>query len=115
MRESPSTLRTLDLPSGSLVPFTSVPGERVRVLYGRIWMTVEGDTGDTFLASGEEVSLASRGLAVIEALGPARVEVLETVRGPSRIARAVSALVRRARASLRRWTPRSPRPVGGAA
>lgn len=115
MRESPSTLRTLDLPGGSLVPFTSAPGERVRVLYGRVWMTAEGDMRDTFLASGEEVSLASRGLAVIEALGPARVELFETVRGPSRIARAAAALVRRARASFRHWAPRSPRPARGVA
>ena len=115
MRESPSTLRTLDLPGGSLVSFASTPGERVRVLYGRVWMTVEGDASDAFLASGEEVSLASRGVAVIEALGPARVEVFETVRWSSRSARAVDSLFRRARASLRRWTPRSPRPVRGAA
>ncbi len=115
MRESPSTLRTLDLPGGSLLPFTSIPGERVRILYGRVWLTAEGDTRDAFLASGEEVSLASRGLAVIEALGPARVELIETVRGPSRIASAVAALFHRVRASLRRWTLRSPRPARGAA
>lgn len=115
MRESLATLRTLDLPSGSLLPFTAIPGERVRVLYGRVWLTAEGDAGDAFLASGEEVSLASRGLAVIEALGPARIELIETVRGPSRIAQAATALVRRIRALLRRWTPRSPRPLRGAA
>ena len=115
MRESPVTLRTLDLPSGSLLPFTSMPGERVRVLYGRVWLTAEGDTQDAFLTSGEEVSLASRGLAVIEALGPARIELIETVRGPSRVAHAVAALVRRVRASLRRWAPRSSRPLRGAA
>jgi len=115
MREPVSTLRTLDLPGGSLLPFTSIPGGRVRVLYGRVWLTAEGDTQDAFLASGEEVSLASRGLAVIEALGPVRIELIETVRGPSRIALAAAALVRRVRASLRRWTPRSPRPLRGAA
>ena len=115
MRESPAILRTLDLPSGSLLPFTSSPGERVRVLYGRVWLTAEGDAQDAFLASGEEVSLASRGLAVIEALGPVRIELIETARGPSRIAHATSALVRRVRAAPRRWTPRSPRPLRSAA
>jgi hypothetical protein len=115
MRESPSTFRTLDLPGGSLVPFTSAPGERVRVLYGRVWLTAEGDTRDAFLASGEEVSLASRGLAVIEALGPARVELIEPVRGPSWLALAAAALVRRVRASMRRRMPRSPRPMRGTA
>jgi hypothetical protein len=111
---SPSTLRTLDLPSGGLLPFRSTPGERVRVLYGRVWLTAEGDTRDSFLASGEEVSVGGRGLAVIEALGPARIELIQTVRGPSPIAHAAAALVRRIRAALRRLAPRSPRPLRGA-
>jgi hypothetical protein len=68
-----------------------------------------------FLASGDEVSLASRGLAVMEALGPARVELVEAARGPSLAARAAIALARQARAWLRRWTPRLPRPFRGAA
>ncbi len=87
MKESASVFRTLDLPGGSLVPFTSVPGERVRILYGRVWLTEEGNARDAFLASGEEVSLGSRGLAVIEALGPARIQLIEDVRGPSVAAR----------------------------
>jgi Protein of unknown function (DUF2917) len=115
MRKSPTTLRTLDLPGGSLLPFTSTPGERVRVLYGRVWLTAEGNLQDAFLASGEEAVLASRGLAVIEALGPARIELIENARGPSRVAHAAAALVRRVRAALRRWAPRSPRPLRGAA
>ena len=90
MREPVSTLRTLDLPGGSLVPFASIPGERVRVLYGRVWLTEEGDARDAFLASGEEVSLAGRGVAVIEALGPARIELIEEVRGPSLLAHAAA-------------------------
>jgi Protein of unknown function (DUF2917) len=113
MREPVSTLRTLDLPSGSLVPFASIPGERVRVLYGRVWLTEEGDARDAFLGSGEEVSLAGRGVAVIEALGPARIELIEEVRGPSLLARA-AALAGRAMTLLRRWTLQSPRPVRGA-
>lgn len=113
MREPPSTLRTLDLPSGSLVPFASMPGERVRVLYGRVWLTEEGDARDAFLGSGEEASLAGRGVAVIEALGPARIELVEAVRGPSRLARAAT-LAGRVVTALRRWTLQSPRPARGA-
>lgn len=75
MKSESTVSRTLDLPSGALMPFQSVPGERVRILYGRIWLTEEGNLRDAFLASGEEVSLATRGRAVIEALGPARVQV----------------------------------------
>jgi hypothetical protein len=114
MREPVSTLRTLDLPSGSLLPFTSIPGVRVRILFGRVWLTAEGDARDAFLESGDELGLASRGLAVMEALGPARVELIEAVRGPSLAVRAAAALARQARAWLRRWTLRSPGPLGGA-
>lgn len=114
MRETVSTLRTLDLPGGGLVPFASIPGGRVRILYGRVWLTEEGDTRDAFLASGEEVGLAGRGLAVIEALGPARIELIEEVRGPSLLARAAAALTGRARALLRRSALRSRHPVRGA-
>lgn len=113
MREPVSTFRTIDLPGGSLVPFTSIPGERVRILYGRIWLTEEGSVNDAFLASGEEVQLASRGLAVIEALGPARVQLLEDVKGPSRVARAAGALARRAASAWRRWAWRAPRSARG--
>ena len=113
MREPVSTLRTLDLPGGGLVPFASIPGGRVRVLYGRVWLTEEGDARDAFLGSGEEVSLAGRGVAVIEALGPARIELIEEVRGSSLLAHA-AALAGRAVTALRRWTLHSPRPVRGA-
>jgi hypothetical protein len=115
MKQSASVFRTLDLPGGSLVPFASVPGERVRILYGRVWLTEEGSARDAFLASGEEVSLGSRGLAVIEALGPARIQLIEDVRGPSVVAQTAAALYRRAAGALRRWSARSPRTAGGAA
>lgn len=114
MTESASVFRTLDLPGGSLVPFTSVPGERVRILYGRVWLTEEGSARDAFLASGEEVSLGSRGLAVIEALGPARIQLVEDVRGPSVVTRAAAALYRRVAGALRRWSARSLRAARGA-
>jgi hypothetical protein len=102
MNRTASMFRTLDLPGGSLVPFTAVPGERVRILYGRVWLTEEGNPNDAFLASGEEVSLGSRGLAVIEALGPARVQLYEDARGPSAVVRAAARALRRAAATLRR-------------
>lgn len=36
MRQDPAVFKTLDLPGGTLLPFASVPGERVRVVCGRI-------------------------------------------------------------------------------
>lgn len=102
MSESCSFVRTFDLPGGGLVPFTSSPGERVRILHGRVWLTEEGIRRDAFLASGEEVSLDSRGLAVVEALGPARIQLLEEVQWPTRLFLAVAALARRVLAQARR-------------
>jgi hypothetical protein len=114
MTPSFSTVRILDLPGGSLVPFTSSPGERVRIVHGRIWLTEEGIARDAFLASGDEVSLDSRGLAVVEALGPARIQLIDPARVPSRLQRAAADLMRRAGAWLRQWGSRSPRPARGA-
>ena len=74
MRHEPTVFKTLDLPGGTLLPFASIPGERVRILCGRVWLTEEGSPRDAFLRSGEEISLDTRGLAVIEALSPARIQ-----------------------------------------
>jgi hypothetical protein len=96
MKPATSILRTLDLSGGSLVPFVSMPGERVRILAGSVWLTEEGNPHDAFLASGEEISLGSRGLAVVEALGPARIQLVEDLPGRSPIARGAARLWRRA-------------------
>ncbi|MBA3253600.1 MAG: DUF2917 domain-containing protein [Burkholderiaceae bacterium] len=90
MRQDPAVFKTLDLPGGTLMPFASVPGERVRVVCGRVWLTEEGSLRDAFIAAGEEVSLDTRGLAVIETLSPARIQLLvsagmsNTLRGAAR-------------------------------
>ncbi len=105
MERQSTVLRTLDLPGGTLVPFPSAPGERVRVLHGRVWLTEEGDLNDVFLAIGEEVALGGRGLAVIEALTPARIQLLEAVSLPD----VVQKLARRAARWLSAvWHPRPP-------
>lgn len=98
MRNEPAVFKTLDLPGGTLLPFASVPGERVRVLCGQVWLTEEGSLRDAFLAGGEEVSLDTRGLAVIETLGAARIQLVEprgmsnSMRGVRRMTRWLSAL-----------------------
>ena len=79
MKHESTVFKTLDLAGGSVVPFPSLPGERVRVLDGRIWLTEEGSLRDAVLAPGEEVALGTRGLAVIEALGPARIQLFESI------------------------------------
>jgi len=76
MEYQTTVFKTLDLPGGTLLPLSSTRGERVRVLSGRAWLTEEGDPRDAFLASGEEATLGGRGLAIIEALTPVRVQLL---------------------------------------
>jgi hypothetical protein len=105
MTREATVLRTLDLPGGGMVPFPAVPGEQVRILYGRIWLTEEGGGHDAFLDSGEEIRLGKRGLAVIEALGPARVQLIEPVIGPSLLTQAAERATRRLGAWLRQKRP----------
>jgi hypothetical protein len=47
------------------------------VIYGGIWLTEEGRPDDVFAGDGDEVQLKSHGLAVVEGLGYARVQVME--------------------------------------
>lgn len=79
------TSRTVDLGYDQLLVLEARPGDRVRVLYGQMWLTEEGSARDTFAASGEEVALRSRGRAVIEGLGLARVQVIEPGRSAWRV------------------------------
>ena len=95
MRYEPTVLKTLDLPGGTLIPFASVPGGRVRVVFGRVWLTEEGSLRDAFLGTGEEVSLDSHGLAVIETLAAARIQLVE----PVAMSKTLLAVARR----LTRW------------
>ncbi len=107
-----SVFRTLELPGGTLVPFASVPGERVRVLCGRVWLTEEGSPHDAFLGRGEELSLGTRGLAVIEALSTARIQLLEPVSAWSALRR----IARRLTHWLSTLQPRHPgRPIAARA
>lgn len=75
---SAATTRTVDLGYDQLLVLEAArPGTRVRVLYGHMWLTEEGTAQDVFAGSGAEVQLKSRGRAVVEGLGVARVQVIE--------------------------------------
>lgn len=43
-------------------------GMHVECTEGRVWLTVEGQAGDFFLAEGENLRIDSNGLALIEGL-----------------------------------------------
>lgn len=96
----PTTARTVDLGLEQMLILAGRPGTRVKVLYGGIWLTAEGHLQDVFAASGDEVVLQSRGVALVEGLGPARVQVDEPVRAS-------------AWSTLRGWAQRAGRAMMG--
>ncbi len=101
-----TTTRTIDLGYEQLLTFHGRPGTRVRVLYGSMWLTEEGDPRDVFVHCGDEVALSSTGLSVIEGIGAARVQLIEPHVGEPRAPKArlgqrVARLVDALRA--RRW------------
>jgi hypothetical protein len=100
----PTLVRTIDLGYEQMLLLESRPQTRVKVIYGGVWLTEEGLSQDVFAASGEEVALKSRGLAVVEGLGYARVQVMEMPSGLS----AVRAAARRAFDSVEGWFHRLP-------
>ena len=101
----PTLTRTVDLGYEQMLLLESRPRTRVKVIYGGIWLTEEGLVQDVFASSGDEVALKSRGLAVVEGLGYARVQVMEPPigwnAGLAFVRRAISAMV----AGLRRLPP----------
>lgn len=72
-----TTTRTIDLGYEQMMTFHGRPGTRVRVLYGSMWLTEEGDPRDLFVHCGDEIALSSNGLSVIEGIGAARVQLIE--------------------------------------
>lgn len=51
----------------------------LHVTQGRVWITIEGDTGDYLLAPGQALALPARRQVVIEALdGSARCQLAST-------------------------------------
>jgi Protein of unknown function (DUF2917) len=77
----PTLTRTVDLGYEQMLVLESQPRTRIKVIYGGIWLTEENLKQDVFASSGEEVALKSRGLAVVEGLGYARVQVMEPPAG----------------------------------
>lgn len=109
MNWGPTLTRTVDLGYEQLLLLESHPRTRVKVIYGGIWLTEEGSPQDVFAGSGDEVPLKSRGLAVVEGLGYARVQVTEKPIGWQAISSTVRAafdtlfgMVRRMRSALQR-------------
>jgi hypothetical protein len=75
-----TTTRTIDLGYDQLLILEGKPGMRVKVLFGEIWLTQDGGGADHFPRAGDEVVLAGKGSIVIESLGAAWIEVVDSKR-----------------------------------
>lgn len=92
----PMLVRTVDLGYEQFLMIEAHPRQRIKVIYGGVWLTEEGVLQDTWLGSGDEVALKTRGMALLEGFGPARVQLLDDVREPGPIGRMLTALAERA-------------------
>jgi hypothetical protein len=67
--------RIIDLQRGELLRLDTARGDRVQVLFGKVWLTEPRRLDDVFAGSGDEVMLDHGGRVLIEAQGFARVIV----------------------------------------
>ncbi len=79
------TIRTVNLGYEQMLVIDAGDGTRMRVLHGATWLTGEGEPDDLVLSAGQDRQLR-RGRAVIEALQPASVELIEPA-GPGPLRR----------------------------
>ena len=99
MKRTMQGVRTVDLVSHQMLVIEGAHAGRVRVLDGAAWLTCEDEASDSVVQAGAEVALAA-GRTLIEALGPARVQVAEAA-APGRAA--WQRLRRGLRHHLARW------------
>ena len=86
----PMLVRTVDLGYEQMLMIETHPRQRIKVVYGGVWLTEEGVLQDAWLSNGDEVALKSRGMALLEGIGAARIQLLEEPRQPGFIARTLS-------------------------
>lgn len=80
---TPLTTSLLTLASGQAASDTARQARTVRVLYGRVWITIEGNAQDYWLFPGGAITIPAGRRMVIEAdAGDCRVEIAP-LRGPS--------------------------------
>jgi hypothetical protein len=69
------TNRTLDLPAGHAVSGIASRAQALRILRGRVWLTVEGIDQDYFLRAGDTFTAIPGRLVVLEADRDAGIEL----------------------------------------
>ena len=66
----------IHLGAGELLSVESGRGRCLVVFAGKVWITQEGDIGDYIIDAGESFTFDRHGMALIEALQPARMALL---------------------------------------
>ncbi len=69
------------LDSGKTFSVAAIPGARVLVIDGMVWATTSGNLDDVWLRAGQEHTIQSRGLTVIESASRSIVELLPPAKG----------------------------------
>jgi hypothetical protein len=87
------------LAADELLPLAEIRGTRLRCIEGNLWLTLDRDRRDIFLAPGESFVVDGDGVALLQALAPTRLAV-ETCRDAAALGG--SGWLRSAVAALRR-------------
>jgi len=66
----------IHLGAGELLSVESGRGRCLVVFSGKVWITQEGDIGDYIIDAGESFTFDRDGMALVEALQPARMALL---------------------------------------
>jgi hypothetical protein len=96
------SVEMLELGGGEPRRLAADGGLVLTVIAGTLWMTAEGRAQDLFLAAGATLVLDSEVNAVVEGLGPARLQLARALPAPARpVAQAACVLARIRHAALR--------------
>jgi Protein of unknown function (DUF2917) len=96
------SVEMLELEAGEPIRLAADGGLVLTVIVGTVWMTAEGRPQDLFLAAGATLVLDSEANAVVEGLGPARLQLARALPAPARpMAQAADVLARIRHAALR--------------
>jgi hypothetical protein len=92
----------LELRAGEARRIAADGSVALTIIAGTVWITAEGRAQDLFFGAGATLVMDSKANAVVEGLGPARMQLARALPAPARpVARAASALARIHHAALR--------------
>ncbi|HWZ71827.1 MAG TPA: DUF2917 domain-containing protein [Casimicrobiaceae bacterium] len=78
----PLSFKRMFLEPGKTFAVPTIAGARVRVVDGMVWATTSSNPDDVWLGAGEEHTLQSPGLTVIESVARSTVELLPPTATP---------------------------------